>query len=156
MRNFGTRYKGIGGIGMVAREQLFCEFQGKNAHAGANPWDGRNALDAFVAAYNNISLLRQQIRDTDRIHAAITESPKAPNIIAATTKATFATRSESLQNLKVLSEKVTACIKAGASATGCEVSIRRYETCTSQCACLSQGRNRSYPFPSGEDGMDMG
>lgn len=105
---------------------MFCEFRGKNAHAGANPWDGSNALDAFVAAYNNISLLRQQIRDTDRIHSAITEAPKAANIIAATTKATFVTRSETLQNLKALSDRVTACVKAGAAATGCEVSIKRY------------------------------
>ncbi|KAJ4515248.1 hypothetical protein HRR86_009061 [Exophiala dermatitidis] len=128
LRNFGPQHKGIGGVRTVAREQFFCEFTGKNAHAGANPWDGTNALDAFVAAYNNVSLLRQQIHDTDRIHAAITESPKAPNIIAATTKATFATRSETLQGLKVLSDKVTACIKAGALATGCEVSVENEES----------------------------
>ncbi|KAI1620705.1 amidohydrolase [Exophiala viscosa] len=125
MKNFGAGHGGVGGVRMVAREQFFCEFKGKNAHAGANPWDGHNALDAFVASYNNVSLLRQQILDTDRIHSAITESPKAANIIAAATKATFVTRSETLKSLKALSEKLIACIEAGASATGCEVSIER-------------------------------
>ena len=111
---------------MVAREQIFCEFHGKAAHAGGNPWDGINALDAFVAAYNNISQLRQQIRDTDRIHAAVLDAPKVSNVIPAYTKVMFTTRSETLKSLKQLTSRVMNCVKAGALATGCEVNT---ETC---------------------------
>src|SRR5690349_18758815 len=39
---FGTFY-GVGGNGMVSVEYTF---HGKTAHAAANPWDGRSALDA--------------------------------------------------------------------------------------------------------------
>ena len=111
---------------MVAREQIFCEFHGKAAHAGGNPWDGVNALDAFVAAYNNISHLRQQIRDTDRIHTAILDAPKVANVIPAYTKVMFTTRSETLRSLGHLTSRVMNCVKAGALATGCEVSIEAY------------------------------
>ena len=37
-------------------------YHGKAAHASAYPWEGRNALDAAVACYNNIALLRQQLK----------------------------------------------------------------------------------------------
>lgn len=117
---------GIAGVRMVAREQLFCEFHGKNAHAGGNPWDGVNALDALVASYNNLSMLRQQIHDTDRIHCAILDAPKAANIIPASTKAMFTTRSETLKSLKNLTGRVTKCIEAGALATGCKVTMTRF------------------------------
>lgn len=38
------------------------------AHAALSPWQGKNALDAAVAAYTNISLLRQQVKPSHRIH----------------------------------------------------------------------------------------
>ena len=40
------------------------QYEGKAAHASAFPWEGRNALDAAVACYNNIALLRQQLKPT--------------------------------------------------------------------------------------------
>jgi metal-dependent amidase/aminoacylase/carboxypeptidase family protein len=110
---------------MVAREQMFCDFSGKNAHAGGNPWDGINALDAFVASYNNLSMLRQQTKDTDRIHSAVLEAPKAANIIPAKVRGMFTTRSQSLKSLKALTAKVTKCVEAGALATGCTVAIEK-------------------------------
>jgi metal-dependent amidase/aminoacylase/carboxypeptidase family protein len=121
---------GVAGVRMVAREQLFCDFEGKNAHAGGNPWDGINALDAFVASYNNISMLRQQTNDTDRIHSAVLEAPKAANIIPAQIRAMFTTRSQTLKSLKALTARVTNCIEAGALATGCTVKISKYAPST--------------------------
>jgi metal-dependent amidase/aminoacylase/carboxypeptidase family protein len=47
-------------------ESLKIEYFGRNAHAAGIPWEGINALDAMVLAYNNIGLLRQQILPTDR------------------------------------------------------------------------------------------
>lgn len=41
------------------------------AHAAAAPWEGQNALDAAVLAYNSISLLRQQIKPNCRVHGII-------------------------------------------------------------------------------------
>jgi metal-dependent amidase/aminoacylase/carboxypeptidase family protein len=36
-------------------------FHGHQSHAGADPWNGVNPLDAEVITYNNISTLRQQL-----------------------------------------------------------------------------------------------
>lgn len=71
----GEGYTGTAGYRTVARTALIADFYGKPAHSGGNPWDGLNALDAVVSAYNNISMLRQQVRPEDRIHGCILESP---------------------------------------------------------------------------------
>jgi metal-dependent amidase/aminoacylase/carboxypeptidase family protein len=42
-----------------------------SAHAALSPWEGKNALDAAVLGYNNISSLRQQLKPTHRVHAII-------------------------------------------------------------------------------------
>ncbi len=44
------------------------DYKGKAAHASACPWEGRNALDAAVACYSNIALLRQQLKSTWNIN----------------------------------------------------------------------------------------
>lgn len=44
------------------------KYHGKASHAAAYPWEGVNALDAAVLAYNNISALRQQLRPEWRLH----------------------------------------------------------------------------------------
>lgn len=38
------------------------QYTGKAAHASAFSWEGKNALDAAVACYTNIALLRQQMK----------------------------------------------------------------------------------------------
>jgi metal-dependent amidase/aminoacylase/carboxypeptidase family protein len=42
------------------------EFFGKPAHAASMPWQGINALDAAVQAYNGTAVLRQQLMPEDR------------------------------------------------------------------------------------------
>jgi metal-dependent amidase/aminoacylase/carboxypeptidase family protein len=111
---------------MNARKKLRCEFTGKNAHAGGNPWDGVNALDALVMAYNNVAVLRQQILPDERIHCAFLDTPKVANVIPAYTKAVWQARSPTLDGLNKLVARVRRCIEAGALATGCDVQIIEY------------------------------
>lgn len=122
-----SSFDGIAGVRMVARQYLSAEYRGKNAHAGGYPWKGVNALDAAVAAYNNISLLRQQIAPDERIHNVLLDSEKTVNIIPAYARAAYQARSPRLTDLKVLTGKVTNCIKAAALATGTEVKIEKYD-----------------------------
>lgn len=56
---------------------LFIRFF--RAHAALSPWEGKNALDAAVLGYNNISALRQQIRPTHRVHGIFEGRDWAPN-----------------------------------------------------------------------------
>eukprot|EP00057_Strongylocentrotus_purpuratus_P028224 XP_011682698.1 PREDICTED: protein phosphatase 1 regulatory subunit 21-like [Strongylocentrotus purpuratus] len=54
-------------IMLTIMRQTIC-FKGKAAHASTSPWDGRNALDAAILCYNNISVLRQQLKPYMQIH----------------------------------------------------------------------------------------
>lgn len=48
--------------------RVFVKYHGKASHASAYPWEGVNALDAAVLAYNNLSALRQQLKPEWRLH----------------------------------------------------------------------------------------
>ncbi|KAF4123596.1 Metal-dependent amidase/aminoacylase/carboxypeptidase [Geosmithia morbida] len=115
---------GVAGVRVDATKQIEVEYTGKSAHAGGNPWDGINALDALVASYNNISILRQQIKPDERIHCAFLETPKVTNIIPSFTRANWQIRSPTLDELEVLVARARRCIEAGALATGCGVKLK--------------------------------
>ncbi|CDS06956.1 hypothetical protein LRAMOSA09479 [Lichtheimia ramosa] len=105
---------------MTAVNDVTVEFRGKPSHAGQAPWEGVNALDAMLQAWNNISMLRQQIKPTDRIHGIIQEGGTTPNVIVDYSKALFYVRGYKVSDVKRLIEKVENCFKAAAVATGCE------------------------------------
>ena len=50
-----------------------------SAHAALSPWEGQNALDAAVLAYTNISVLRQQLKPSHRVHGIFEGKDWAPN-----------------------------------------------------------------------------
>src|SRR5262249_40026681 len=57
------------------------EFFGKTAHAAASPWLGRSALDALELFEHAMSLMREHIQPTARIHRVIKDGGKVANII---------------------------------------------------------------------------
>jgi amidohydrolase len=113
--------KDIAVASALACVEIQVEYFGKEAHAAARPEDGVNALDAMVIAYNALSALRQQVRDSARFHGIITDGGQAVNVIPAHTAARFLVRAEDDQYLEALKEKVLACFQAGAAATGAKL-----------------------------------
>ncbi|UKZ84083.1 uncharacterized protein TrAFT101_000006 [Trichoderma asperellum] len=116
---------GCAGLLINSHIGVFATYSGKSAYAGAEPWEGVNALDALVSAYNNVSMLRQQMRPDCCIYGAVIEAPKAANIVPESTKTFYSVRAPKLAAAKELAEKVEACLSAGALATGCSCSIKR-------------------------------
>ncbi|MGH8160593.1 MAG: M20 family metallopeptidase [Gammaproteobacteria bacterium] len=103
---------------MIAASMFEVRYTGKEAHAAAFPELGINAADALTVAQTAIGLLRQHIRQTDRIHGIITHGGDAPNVVPAHTAAKYIYRSQTLDELKELRPKVHRCFEAGALATG--------------------------------------
>ncbi|MDO5700637.1 MAG: M20 family metallopeptidase [Bowdeniella nasicola] len=108
--------------------ELYVTFTGQSTHASASPFMGLNALDAAVQVYNGVSMLRQQLLFTDRIHAVILEGGSAPNVIPERTKMHLYVRSATTTGLTELSDRVEAVIVAAAHATGCEATVRWDDT----------------------------
>jgi len=115
-------HSGLAGFKLIASHKLRIEFRGKPAHAGAEPYNGLNALDAAVSAYTNISMLRQQIRPDERIHGVIEQGGTVPNVITEFTRMNFNIRSPTIQRANELLARVKLCFEAAALATGCSVS----------------------------------
>lgn len=103
----------------LAVSHVTVTYTGKPAHAAAAPWEGVNALDAIVSAYVNISLLRQQIRPTEKIHGIVVNGGLRPNIIPHSTSVEYCIRSDTMESLKPLTDKVLKCFEAAVTATGC-------------------------------------
>ena len=108
----------------LALIELTVEYFGKAAHAAARPEAGINALDAMIIAYNSISVLRQHIRDSARIHGIITDGGQAVNVVPEHTAASFLVRAEDDEYLDQLKPRVLACFRAGAEATGARLEYR--------------------------------
>ncbi len=98
--------------------ELDVQYFGRAAHAAARPEAGVNALDALVIAYSSINALRQHIRDSARIHGIITDGGQAVNVVPEHAAGAFLLRAEDDDYLEELKEKVLACFRAGAEATG--------------------------------------
>ena len=107
----------------IGRKSFTITYTGKAAHAAAYPWEGVNALDAAVLAYNSISVLRQQMKPTWRMHSIISNGGVKPNIIPEASEIQIYCRAPTIQEMDLLVSKVTSCFQAAAQATGCEVKI---------------------------------
>ncbi|KZL67286.1 hypothetical protein CT0861_10288 [Colletotrichum tofieldiae] len=118
----GNGSSGLAGFKLIASHKFRVEFRGRPAHAAGEPWKGLNALDAAVAAYNNVALLRQQIQSDERIHGVIEVGGTVPNVITDYTRLNWNVRSPTIDRADALLKRVKACLEAGASATGCNIS----------------------------------
>lgn len=108
---------------VIAVQEVAAVYTGEAAHAAAFPHRGRNALDAAVLGYLNVAALRQHIRPNERVHGIIAIGGDKPNIVPAHARTEWMVRSGSIRTLAPLKDRVEACLRAGATAAGCEVEI---------------------------------
>jgi amidohydrolase len=107
----------------LASEDVDVVFSGLQAHAAADPWKGRNALDAMVLLFGSVGLWRQQLRPDARVHGIIQEGGTAANIIPDRTRAWFMLRSPDQDYYIEMRERFNALADAAALATGTSVEV---------------------------------
>src|SRR2546422_1252700 len=96
----------VGHMDLLGIVRVGFDFTGKAAHASADPWEGVNALDGVIQTFNNVGMLRQQVRPDARIHGIVTSGGAAPNIIPELAAAMFYVRAASLEYLEQLQARV--------------------------------------------------
>jgi amidohydrolase len=109
--------------GALAARRVTMKFHGKAAHAASSPHLGVNALDACIQTFNAINALRQHVKDETRIHGIITKGGAAPNIVPDYAEAKFLVRHRTLEYVREVMEKVQACARGSALATGATVAF---------------------------------
>lgn len=105
------------GNGFVGKNTVFI---GKQAHAGAAPWDGVNALNMASLAMNAMAFQRETFREADtvRVHQIINKGGDIVNSVPADVHLETTVRAGNLKALKETNEKINRCIKGAAIALG--------------------------------------
>jgi amidohydrolase len=107
----------------LASEDVDVVFSGLQAHAAADPWKGKNALDAMILLFTSVGLWRQQLRDDARVHGIIQEGGTAANIIPERTRAWFMLRSTDQRYYEEMKQRFRALAEAAALATDTTVEV---------------------------------
>lgn len=102
----------------LACQMVKIQFFGQAAHAAADPYNGRNALDAVIMTFNGINALRQHVKSDARLHGVIRHGGEAPNVIPAFAEAEFFVRAATLAYMEVLVGKVRKIAEGAALMTG--------------------------------------
>jgi len=144
----------LDGFWAIAIQEVNVTFTGRAAHAAAAPQFGLNALDAAVLSYQGIAALRQHIGSSERIHAIFTDGGQKPNVVPERAAMQCYVRSPTVGSLEVLKERVTACIEAGAMATGCRPSIEWAEVTYSDLQ-TNRAMSEAYAVNAGELGRTV-
>jgi amidohydrolase len=107
----------------LASEDVEVVFTGLQSHAAADPWKGRNALDAMILLFSSVGLWRQQLKPSSRVHGIIREGGTAANIIPDRTSAWFMLRSDDQAYYDEIKTRFTQMCEAAALATGTTVEV---------------------------------
>jgi aminobenzoyl-glutamate utilization protein B len=64
-----------------AMVDFVIEFKGKAAHAAADPWNGRSALDGLELFTSGVNMLREHVKPSVRMHYVIMKGGDVPNVV---------------------------------------------------------------------------
>ena len=116
---------GFGMYEMNGNVKKNFHFIGHAAHAGSQPEQGINALNAAALAISAIHAQRETFRDKDnvRVHPIITRGGSAVNSVPADVRMETYVRASNMDALKDAAAKVDRAVRAGAMAVGAKVRI---------------------------------
>ncbi len=101
------------------------EIYGKASHAGGNPHEGINALNAGAMVLSAINNLRETFEDNDhvRVHSIITQGGSSVNVVPDKVVIESYVRASSVAKLKDANEKVNRAITASCAVFGAKCKI---------------------------------
>jgi len=111
----------------LAMDALEFTFNGKAAHAAAEPEKGINALDGVLQLFSGINALRQHVKSDVRIHGIIKDGGTAPNVVPDKAVARFYVRAKERAYLNEVVKKIKDIGQGAALITGSTVEIVNYE-----------------------------
>ena len=107
----------------LAVTEVGVTFHGVLAHASADPWLGRNALDAIVLLHTAVAQWRQHLRPGERVHGIVTHGGAAPNIVPDLASGRWYLRTPVDEDLDAMIERFRAMAEGAALASGCTVDL---------------------------------
>ena len=103
-----------------AMNNFEVEFFGQAAHAAADPWNGRSALDAVEMMNYGANLLREHVKPTTRIHYVIPNAGQAPNVVPEYAKVWYYVRDVDRESVEQHYDRLLQIAEGAALATATE------------------------------------
>jgi aminobenzoyl-glutamate utilization protein B len=119
--NLGVSWGGGFGTGLVSVEYSFT---GESAHAAAQPWRGRSALDAVELMDIGWNFRREHLRLQQRSHSVITNGGDQPNVVPQRASVWYYFRETDYPHIKEMRDIGDTMARAAAMMTNTEVSMR--------------------------------
>lgn len=102
---------------------FIVEFKGKSAHAAADPWNGRSAVDGVEAFTHGVNLLREHVLPSVRMHYAIKAGGDVPNVVPEYGKVWMWVRDSKRSVVDQVFARVNDIAKGAALIAGVEVKV---------------------------------
>lgn len=109
-------------VGCVAKN---ITYKGVAAHAGGDPWDGRNALYAATCGLNAVNAIRETFCEEDivRVHPIITQGGAMVNAIPETVTLESYVRGKTFDAIRETNQKVNRALCGAALSLGTNIDI---------------------------------
>ena len=101
---------------------LAVEFKGKSAHAAADPWNGRSALDGAEAFTHGINMLREHVKPTVRMHYVMSGGD-VPNVVPEHARVWLWVRDQTRDGVETVVARVRQIAEGAAQIAGVESKI---------------------------------
>ena len=98
-------------------------FNGKSAHAAADPWNGRSALDAAELFNIGINFLREHVKPTVRMHYVYKKAGDVPNVIPAEASVLLWIRDSKRSGVGEVAERMKDIAKGAALMAGVKYNV---------------------------------
>jgi aminobenzoyl-glutamate utilization protein B len=106
-----------------AMVDFIVEFKGKAAHAAADPWNGRSAVDGLELFTHALNMMREHVRPTVRIHYVIQAGGDVPNVVPEYAKLWCWVRDSKKVRVDELLERVKKMAEGSAMSAGVEAKL---------------------------------
>ncbi len=134
-----------------AMVDFIVEFKGKAAHAAADPWNGRSAVDGLEAFTDGVNMLREHVRPSVRMHYTIMNGGDVPNVVPEYAKLWMWVRDSKREGVEVVFARVKEIAEGAAKIAGVEskVTIQTgdYELLVNRTGAAALQKNLEYLGP---------
>jgi len=100
------------------------EFKGKSAHAAADPWNGRSALDGAEFFTHGINYLREHVHPSVRMHYVFKKAGDVPNVVPAEASVWIWLRDSKRSGVAVVEKRMREIAQGAATMAGVESNVR--------------------------------
>jgi amidohydrolase len=127
----------------LAVAHIDIEYFGQTAHAGMDPYNGRNALNGLIKFFTGADALRQHVHMETRLHGIITHGGDAANVVPGYASGKYYVRAASKEQVEDVLAKVKQIAEGAAMMTQTEVKITEHSICYDMRPNYTLGRQYS-------------